>query len=277
MPSKQFIRNLYNILDKASFKLINVFNSKCFNLKVSRGCNYMCEFCSLWQREKIEDISQEELYKRMDYYKLKDAREVNIVGGESLLNGELPKILSYAKNQSLKTNLYTNGFLYPHFAERLKQFTDTVYLMINHPFEADHNRVSGVNSYRQIIESLNIAKDVKQKIILNANVHMESITFLPELQDLAEEYGVELWLNPVFYYLGFTGLQRESREYIKRFFLVKGVEFNLAAFRYPRSYQDREFCLSLDSHIEYYNNPLKKEFYRNYYSKFKHGIKKLKW
>jgi len=277
MKSKQILSNLINTLDKLSFKMVNIFNPKCFNLKVCKGCNYMCEFCSLWQREEIEPIQLEEICKKINYFVSKGAKEVNIIGGESLLNENLPKVLSYAKNAGLKTNLYTNGLLYPHFAENLKYFADVVYLMINHPVEQDHNRISGINSYKQVIESLNMAKDFKQKLILNVNVQMESITFLPELQDLAQEYGVGMWLNPVFYYLGFTGMQRESKDYIKRYFLVNGVEFNLAAFRYPKSYQDRTLCLALDSHVEDYDNPLKKEFYKNYYSKFKHGIKKLKW
>lgn len=255
--------------------MINVFNPWRRNLKVAKGCNFRCEFCELWQKENEEPIMTDILYQKLSEFKCKGTKEVNFVGGESLLNEELPKILAYAKQLKLKTNLYTNGLLYTHFGERLKNCTDVIYLMINHPLKEEHDRISGINSFSRIKESVDLAKELKQEIVLNANVHLESVTYLPELNDLAIDLGVSLWLNPVLQYMGHSGFQRESREYVKRYFLVKGVEFNLAAIRNPSASNSDLLCLSVDPDIESYYDPLKKEFYKNYYSRLMHGLKKI--
>ena len=273
--AKNLFFNFNTFLDKLSLKMINVFNPLRRNLKVTKGCNFRCEFCELWQKENEEPIVPEILCQKLSEFKWKGTKEVNFVGGESLLNAELPKVLAHAKELKLKTNLYTNGLLYPHFGERLKNHTDVVYLMINHPIKEEHDRISGINSFTRLEESVTLAKELKQEMVLNANVHLESITHLPELNDVAVEFGINLWLNPILKYMGHAGFQRESKEYIKRYFLIKGVGFNLATIRKPRFSTSDFLCLAVDPDIERYYNPLNKEFYKNHYSKLMHGLKKI--
>ena len=79
-------------------------------IEINQKCKSNCLFCSsLSGISKKHTIPKEKVFEIMKFCKKKGAAEINLSGGEPLLNEELCEILSFAGTLGLKIAIYTSG------------------------------------------------------------------------------------------------------------------------------------------------------------------------
>lgn len=88
-------------------------------IEITKNCNLTCSFCSKTNKTKkfmtLAEFSQiiPKVKEETDYIYLH-------VKGEPLLHPELIAFLDLAEENYLKVNITTNGTLFPHLANKLK-------------------------------------------------------------------------------------------------------------------------------------------------------------
>jgi len=89
---------------------------------------------------------------------------IDFTGGEPLLYPHLIEVLKEAKKLGFYTTITTNCLLYPKYAKDLAGLVDILQFSFESVDEDTHNRIRGVRSYKNVLESIEIAKKLKQKV-----------------------------------------------------------------------------------------------------------------
>lgn len=92
--------------------------------------------------------------------------------------------------------------LYPKYAADLKSCVDALLFSIQSQDEDTHNNTVGAQSYSKVIESIKIAKKLRQKISLLHTVTNKNIVDLPKMISFAQANMCVIRLNPCFSYFG---------------------------------------------------------------------------
>lgn len=170
------------------------------NYYLTYRCNASCSFCDIWERPSPY-ATPNEVHRNLRDLKKLGVRVVDFTGGEPLLHRELDQFLKIARKLGFITTVTTNGLLYPKWAERLKGLVDMLHFSLDSPIEDEHNKSRGVDCFRFVQESLQIAKRLGEKPDVLFTVFKENIHHLPQMW---EEYAVRknlmLILNPAFEY-----------------------------------------------------------------------------
>lgn len=203
------------------------------NYFVTLRCNDTCEFCSLWQNETYQQIEE----KPYDLSPLKQAgiRKLNITGGEPLLRDDLPDILKMAKELSLEVELTTNGILYADRGKALAGLAARLYISLDYPIAAEHDRSRGVDCFHAAIAALEYARVLGEKPVINFTLTRDSVRFLPEMVELAGKFRVPVQLSPVYDFFGTQGFEPATIEHIKYFGRRKNVYVNPAVMEFVKA------------------------------------------
>lgn len=79
-------------------------------IEINQKCKSNCLFCSsLSGISKTRVIPKQKIFEVMQFCREKGATNINLSGGEPLLNKELCDILSFAGSLGLKVTIYTSG------------------------------------------------------------------------------------------------------------------------------------------------------------------------
>ena len=189
-------------------------------------CNAYCEFCKIWQDKDLSLVKEVPAVQLEGFFaglKTLGVRTVSFTGGEPLLREDLPQALGLAASAGLKTNLYTNGILYPGIYKKIKRTVDILFVSIDAPTEKEHDRIRGQECFKEALESVSIAVSTKQKAVINFTLTRDSLQNLPDMVELAEKLKVKIRINPVYDCFGLEGFQKESMAYIGRFLKNKRV------------------------------------------------------
>ena len=189
-------------------------------------CNAYCEFCKIWQDKDLSSVNEvQTMYLQgfFDGLKRIGVKVISFTGGEPLLREALPDALRLAYSTGFKINLFTNGILYPAAHEKLKNTVETLFVSLDAPAEAEHDRIRGQECYKEAVESIMIAVSNKQNTVINFTLTRDSLQYLPDMVELAEKLKVKIKINPVYDYFGLDGFEKESIAYIARFLKNKRV------------------------------------------------------
>ena len=207
------------------------------NYYLTLKCNDTCEFCFIWQKKEfqgIEDPGAEIVKKNLKQLRDMGVLAMNFTGGEPLLYEELPEVLRVSKRLGFFNTLTTNGILYLEKAKQITAFIDHLVFSLDSPVRSDHNRIRGTDCYRSVIEGIKTAKQLGKNPMINFTVTRDTITLLPDMVDLSSKLGVLLWINPVYNWSGLEGFNRDSVDYLSRYFGRKNVALNLASLQVIR-------------------------------------------
>lgn len=153
---------------------------------------------------------------------------IDFTGGEPLLYPHLAEALKEAKKLGFYTTVTTNCLLYPKYATALNGLVDKLQFSFESADKKEHNKIRGVESYANVIKSIEIAKENKQKIYLIHTVTNENFKGLPAIIKFAQDKKCTLILNPCFEYFGNDALSKNAATDIKKFFSQPFVVSDLA-------------------------------------------------
>lgn len=164
---------------------------------------------------------------------LKDLKRLGIkiilfTGGEPLLYPHIVEALKLAKKYGFYTSIVTNCTLYPKYAPRLKGLVDILQFSFDSVDENEHNRIRGINCYNKVIESLKIAKEIKQEMNLIHTVTNENAKNIPKMIAFAKKNNCILCLNPCFEYFGNESIPKKVASDLRKYFKEPCVVFDLA-------------------------------------------------
>ncbi|MCK5300717.1 MAG: radical SAM protein [Thermoplasmatales archaeon] len=212
--------------------MIPMFNKKIYfcNYWITYRCNSKCDFCNFWRDknlQKIPDARFDDVKRNLEDLKKMGVKFIDFTGGEPLLNKELPDILSYAKNLGFFVKLSTNGFLYPEKAEELKDLPSRIYFSFDTISKNEYQKIRGVNGCDKLIESIKIAKDLKQDICLLYTVTNENIKNISDITNFSKENKITVYIHPCFSYFDNKGLDEQNIDTIKKYFWEPYVRMSL--------------------------------------------------
>ncbi len=197
----------------------------------------MCEFCKIWQDKDLESVSEDPLdkiEKNLEALRKLGVFTIEFTGGEPLLRQDLPQILSTSKDMGFHTSLTTNAILFKDLAKDIVPHVDKLLFSLDAPLEDEHDRIRGTASFEKVMESIDASLKLDKKPIINFTATREGIMFLPEMVEIAERFGLLLWINPVYSFEGLQGFTRETIDHIKYMLRRKNVAANLAALEFVK-------------------------------------------
>lgn len=199
------------------------------NYYVTLRCNSKCEFCNIWQiTEKSEEQSIYEIKNNLKALRKLGVKIIDFTGGEPLLYPNIIEALTLAKDYGFYTTVTTNCILYPKFALKLKGLVDVLQFSFESPTEEIHNKIRGVNCYNKVIESIHLAKEIKQKVYLIHTVTDHNIGDVPKVIAFSQKYKCILFLNPCFNYFKNEGISPKSIKILENYFYEKFVIMDVA-------------------------------------------------
>lgn len=205
------------------------------NYYVTLRCNSRCKFCDIWQQPKNQTLREqtlEEVANNLRDLKRLGIKVIDFTGGEPLLYPYLAEALTLAKNMGFYTTVTTNCILYPQYATKLKGLINVLYFSLQSHQEEKHNNTTGVSSYKQVITSIKIAKELQQKAYLLHTVTNENISDLPQIVEFAQKNRCVLSLNPCFTYFNNEELSSTLIAQLTKYRKEPYVMLNLALLKF---------------------------------------------
>jgi MoaA/NifB/PqqE/SkfB family radical SAM enzyme len=148
---------------------------------------------------------------------------IDVTGGEPLLYRYLVEMLGLAKKMRFMTTVTTNGMLYPRYAQELVGKVDALLFSIDSSNADEHDRIRAVKSFDQALESLAVARRLRQALYISHVVTNESFDHLDEMIRFAKDQRAILYLNPCFSFFGNEGLDPEKAKRLVKYFGQPGV------------------------------------------------------
>ena len=216
------------------------------NYWITYRCNSKCQFCKIWKDnslKKINDATYDNAKINLNHLKKIGITMIDFTGGEPLLNPELPQILSYAKQKGFFVKLSTNGYLYPEYAKNLKGTLSRIYFSFDALSNDEYKTIRGIDGYERLLESIKIAKDLKEDICLSITLTDSTIKNIASFVEFCNKQKVVAYIHPCFSYFKNKQLSRNNIKQIKKYFWHPYIRMNLV---------DLDFYLKGGNNI---NNP----------------------
>lgn len=201
------------------------------NYYVTLRCNSRCEFCDIWRKEEhysLKESGIETIKANLRDLKRLGVKLIDFTGGEPLLYPHLAEALKEAKKMGFYTTVTTNCILYPKHAKDIAGPVDVLQFSFESPDEETHNRTRGVRSHGCVLESIKIAKELKQKFCLIHTVTNENYKNIKELVSFAQKNRCLLVLNPCFSYFDNAAASKEAVSEIRKYAKQPYVAADLA-------------------------------------------------
>lgn len=170
------------------------------NYYLTYRCNATCSFCDIWERPSPY-VTLEEAEKNFADLKKLGVKVIDFTGGEPLLHRSLPQLLERAQAYGFITTVTTNGLLYPKQAQSLAGKVDMLHFSLDSVDEVKHNQSRGVDCYRFVMQSLDIAAELGERPDILFTVFEDNLEEIPQvLERITRPRNLVLILNPVFEY-----------------------------------------------------------------------------
>lgn len=187
------------------------------NYYLTYRCNAYCEFCHFGMHENFNSTPfarLEDFKSNVNQLAKLGVRFIDLTGGEPLLHKDIHLMAEFARGLNMQTSITTNGLLYPKFADKLAGKVSLLHFSLDSPDEEEHNRIRKVDCYKQVLNSLEIAKSLGEYPDVLFTVTNETYKKLPRMHEIAAKRGLVLLVNPVFSYFGNPGLSNEAVDYV---------------------------------------------------------------
>lgn len=205
------------------------------NYWVTHRCNSKCTYCNVWRNRDLYDVPDakfDEVKTNLNDLKKLGVKFVDFTGGEPLLNKELPRILRYARNLGFFVQLTNNGSIYPKVAEELKNSVSQLSFSLDTLDPDEYKRIRGIDNFENVMESINIAKDLKENIVIISTVTDENIGNVPKIVKFCKNKRITVFIHPVFKYFDMNTLNIENVRKIKKYFWHPYVRVDLSDLKY---------------------------------------------
>jgi MoaA/NifB/PqqE/SkfB family radical SAM enzyme len=205
------------------------------NYWVTHRCNSKCVYCNVWRNPKlyqIPDARYQDVKKNLNDLKKLGVKFVDFTGGEPLLNKELPKILKYAKNLGFFVQLTNNGSIYPEIAEEIRDSVSQLSFSLDTLNPEEYKEIRGIDNFKKVIESIDIAKNLKQNICIICTVSDDNFKNIPQVIDFCKNKKTTVFIHPVFRYFDKTELKKGFIRELKKYFWHPYVRIDLSDLKY---------------------------------------------
>ncbi len=165
--------------------------------RVNYECNLRCVFCPFWRiKEKNPVLEKDEVFDIISQASEMGAVMYNIWGTEPLLRKDLPELLAYAKDNSMRVALITNGVL---LDERLDEFSDYLdYLIVSMDGIGEtYRRIRGIDAYAKVVKGIESAAALGVKTGINCVLCRYNLGEVDSLVHLSQRLGVTITFEPV--------------------------------------------------------------------------------
>lgn len=169
-------------------------------LQLTKRCNLICNHCSVELTK--EDMSLEVFLAAVNYAKANQSNYLAFTGGEAILHPQFYEYVKILSENHLKFTLVSNGWAFPDFYARMKDFLHTIkviYFSLDGAREETHDLNRGRNSYRKVLKAVSLCKARKIPFGLQMVVSKRNIKELEEMTLLAGKLGAKtLNIGPLF-------------------------------------------------------------------------------
>ena len=124
---------------------------------ITNRCNSRCIFCSIWKEQPKVDAALSDVLQNVSAARRAGCRFVDFTGGEPLLHPNLDVFLKEAKHCGFITSVTTNCILFKEQVKKLRGLVDLLHFSIDADTEMLHNEIRGVDSYKNVMESIPVA------------------------------------------------------------------------------------------------------------------------
>lgn len=172
-------------------------------------CNQKCKYCN-WTKANPEQLTTKQAIRLIEEMAEFGVQKLGFAGGESLHREDIEDLLECAHRCKLITSISTNGRNVPKHIEALRKYVDVVQISLDGPEEL-HDETRGAGSYRIVMDTMNLLKEYKIKMIANTVINKRNIRHLQFVLDMAKDKNYPALFQPIFCY----GLS-ESQEVIQK-------------------------------------------------------------
>jgi len=225
------------------------------NYYLTYRCNASCSFCDIWEKPSPY-VTAEAVENNLIALKKLGVRVIDFTGGEPLLHRDLDVFLGLAKKLGFITTVTTNTLLYPKFAKKLSGKIDMLHFSLDSAQKEKHDTGRGVPCFDKVLESIEVAKSLKERPDILFTVLEENIG---EIEAVYEKISLPnklvLILNPVFDYNNIdsgSALSAASLEKLARWGEKKQIFMNksfLALRKDGGNHIDKPICRAASSTI----------------------------
>ncbi len=172
-------------------------------LFLTDNCNLRCVTCSCWRENTRRELSSEEWRSVIDQLVGVGIVKLNFTGGEPLLRKDSIDLIAYARSRGIRSlHLNTNGLLLTA-ARRERVLTAGVRsfnISIDGADPALHDLIRGVSgafdtTMANLRALLSERERYRLRVRLSFTVQRRNARFLPDIGRLAQDLGVQLYLN----------------------------------------------------------------------------------
>jgi len=171
-------------------------------LFLTENCNLRCISCTCWREVTRNELSTAEWKDVLDQLAELRIHKVNFTGGEALIRRDAVELMVYAHDAGIRhLHLNTNAILLTpeRVAAILAAGVRSFNISIDGPREV-HDQIRGrtgafersTTHLRQLIE---LREPYRLKIRMNFTVMRANVAVLPQVATLAQQFGVQLYLN----------------------------------------------------------------------------------
>lgn len=193
------------------------------NYYLAYKCNASCGFCGFSKHDEFSGSGQakiEDVKNNLAQLAKLGVKFVDFTGGEPLLYKEISEAVSFARSLNLQTSVTTNALFYKQNAEKIAGKINLLHFSLDSPDKEEHDRLRGTPCFDKVMESIDIAKSLKEFPDILFTVTDETYQKLPQMHRLASSKGLVLIVNPVFSYFGSPGLSGRAIDFIEAY--IKG-------------------------------------------------------
>lgn len=196
-------------------------------------CNCRCDYCPVWQDSGLDRSivpSVATLESNLSALKELGCKEVLFTGGEPFLYEDLPQALSLAKSKGLFVCLCTNGLLSSKKIASAAGLLDRIYVSLDYPSEEEHNAVRAQECFAEARDTISSAPHFGIEPVINYTLSRDSIRFLPEIIEFAQDKKTRVQLVPVHHCAPLEGFEKISFDYIRRYAKSPYIVFDKQLF-----------------------------------------------
>ena len=155
-------------------------------LAVTNRCNLRCEYCNTPFLSYEDEMNLEQVKVVIRNLKSSGVVRLGLTGGEPLLRKDIDDIIKFGKSLGMFVTVNSNLLLYSKNRHKLDE-ADLLFTSID-GVESDHKKHRGINSYKGLLQALELVKEDNKKLVAICVVSDENVNSAMKVLDLAEEY-----------------------------------------------------------------------------------------
>jgi MoaA/NifB/PqqE/SkfB family radical SAM enzyme len=172
-------------------------------LFLTDNCNLKCVSCACWRKVTRGELTEDEWRDVIDQLADHGIVKANFTGGEPLLRSDAPRLMAHAHQRGIRNlHVNTNAVLLDDRRRDavLEAGVRSFNISVDGPRAEVHERVRGVpGSFAKTVENLQRVLEQRDalglRVRMNFTVMRSNVDDLPEMLVLAQDLGVQLYLN----------------------------------------------------------------------------------